>query len=203
VEAAARSAGLDERERAEVAAEAANREAAKLRAQERERIAREAAEAVRRQREQQEATARAAQARAQQERGVAEAEAKRQAAVEAGRVAAQQARLREEQEKGWLRRAAALVDRDPATLCLVCAKTDYGRRVLINPTPSRYDRDHLSDWNVDTNRIKTVRVLVGKKSDLIAFSAEFHAAPVRSVLSGADYTWDTEEAKEEATCQAN
>jgi hypothetical protein len=193
VQAAARSAGIDEAERAQIAKDAAEREAAKLRAKERERVAKDAAERVKQERAAQEAAAQAAENVERLKREAEASERARQGAIEAGRIAAQQARMQAEQEKTWLRRAAALVGRDPKGICLLYLRTNYGVRVLINPSTNRYDENHLADWNAEENRIKTVRELIGRKPDLTAFCAEFRAAHKpdgQKMLFGSEYTWE-------------
>lgn len=201
VRAAAESAGLDEAERMNIAREAAEREAAKLRAQERERVAREAAAAVRRQHDEQEAAAQTAANRHRQNQEAEAEEARRAASVETGRIAAQKLRVREQQEMNWVRRAAAILEVGPETIDLLLVDTNYGRRVLINETKqSRWTRDHLADWHIGSSKIKTIRAHVGCKADLIAFCAEFAAIYPHGelYLEGCDYTFSEEE-----KCPAN
>lgn len=191
VQAAAQAAWIDESEAAQIATEAATREAAKLRAQARERIAREAAEGVRAEVAAKETQAQAARNTERLKREAEQAEATRRGAEQAGRIAAEKARIQEEREKAWLRRAGALVSRDPAAICLLCLRTDYGVRVLINPSTDRYDREHLVDWHVKTNKITTIRELIGRKLELTAFCAEFNAdSPNAVYLLGSSYTWE-------------
>jgi hypothetical protein len=182
---------LDEAEKLRVAREAAEREAAKLRAAERERIAREAAEEVRRQAQ--------AQTTATDQ---AKAEANRLKAAEEGRIAAEKMRLREEQERAWLRRAAVLVGRDPTQISLLYINTHYGWRVLINLGSDRYSRTHLVDWKVGDPKLSTSQALVTRKPDLMAFCAEFRAAHrggPEVVLIGENYTFE----EEPQPCQAS
>lgn len=158
VEAAARAAVIEEAERASIAQAAADREAAKLRALERERIAAEAAAAVRQ----------------KYETDKTAVERDRQLAT--ARQAAAELRQREAADRVWLKRAAALVDKPAESIAICYLKTNYGVRVYINAEPSRYCRDHLVSWTADNNTIKTTAGLVGKKLALVEFCAEFLAA---------------------------
>lgn len=188
IQAASQAAALDEAERAQIQKEAAEREAAKLRAQEREHVAREAAEAVRRQRDAQEAAAKqAAGIEAARQKQEAD-EAARVKAAEAGRLAAQQAWLREQEEKNWLVECARLVEEEPKDISLIV----YDGRVLVNPGSDRYERHHYVDWNSRTNKISTVQELIGKKSELIEFCARWYASPGTAELIGTNYEWKKE-----------
>lgn len=172
---AARAATIDEGEKARIAAQAAEAEAARIRAKERERIAKEATERVRKENE------------------ARTAESARKAAEEQVKQAVEQAAERERQEKEWIHKAALLVDRCPSTICVLYLKTDYGVRVLINPSNDRYDRNHLVDWNANENTIKTIRPFIGRKPALIEFCASFRAnfKPDGSkMLFGKDYSWE-------------
>ncbi len=182
VKAAAQSAFLDEQEKARIATAAAEAEAARLRALERERISKEATEKVRRATEdqRQEATAR-------------EAELAKIQAAEEGKKAATAAAAKEQEDKSWFRRAASLVDREPSKITICWLRTNYGCRVLINEgSDSQYAPKHLVDWNRDSSEIKTVRDLVGRKPELIAFCAEFAAAANGKArfLKACDYSWE-------------
>jgi hypothetical protein len=172
--AAARSAMLDEAERARIMADAGEREAAKLRALERERVAREAAAQVR------EANA----ARTQQTTQAAAA-----AAAEAARAAQVASEAR---GKDLLRRAAELVGKKPDGISVLLLDTQYGRRVLINEGgAANYTREHLSDWTLGSGAIKTVRGLVKNKAALAAYSAEIAARYTGRTLKifGDNYDW--------------
>ncbi len=157
---AMRGAVLDEAEKATIAKDAAGREAARLRALERERIAKEAAAAVRKQAEAQAAIDR--EARIAKE--VAEATAK--------------AAEKTAYEQDVLARAAAILGRNSISVIVMPNDPRYGAgtRVLINPGHSRYEREHLVDYvGSPTNRIKTAREFAGKKAELIPFCAELAA----------------------------
>jgi hypothetical protein len=98
----------------------------------------------------------------------------------------------------WLRRAATLVDREPAEISLLLLNTQYGRRVLINEGCKEFQREHLSDWNAGSGTIKTTRELLKRKPDLAAFSAEFEAKQrgtggihQQVKLLGDNYDWST------------
>jgi len=175
VEAAARAAVIDESERARIVASASAAEAAKLRAMERERIAKEAAARVR---QEQEATLAAGE------------KARREAAA---REALAKAEKKECNQKQWLARAAELVGRAAHDVTIVCLHDTYNdsskTRVLINAGgSSRYSRDHLADYSQSTNKLSTKQSLVGKKKDLLAFCAELAASP-QGVLSGSEFAW--------------
>jgi hypothetical protein len=190
VQAAAQAAVLNESEKVQIAREAAEAEAAKQRARERERIAREAADQVRREAESQRATERAAD----------EARKSDEARARAQRLAAEAAERdykRECEDREWLRRAAGLVGREPGEICVLKIKTDYGTRVLINPSTSQYDRKHLADYHCTENTIKTSRELVGRKRALIEFCAEFSGAR-GGLVTGDDYDFS-----QEPTCPTN
>ena len=159
MEAAARDAVLDEAERDEIRRRSAEREAAILRARERERVAAEAAEAVR-----------AAHA-AQESEALRHANSKKAAA--AARSARRQANRADAAARQWLNRAAALVDQPAGAISLLLVDTAYGRRVLINKGPNRYERKHLADWCIASGAISTSRDLLRRKADLAAFAAEF------------------------------
>jgi hypothetical protein len=170
VTAAVKAAVLDEAEKAKIAIEAGNREAARLRALERERVAKEAAEAVKKQAEAQAAIGREARIA----REVAEATAK--AAEEAG------------YEADVLARAAAILGRNTISVIVTPNDPAYGAgtRVLINPGRARYEREHLVDYvGAPTNRIKTAREFTGKKAELIPFCAEL-AARWKNYSAGVD-----------------
>lgn len=160
---AARAAMLDEQERLRILKEAGDREAAALRARERERLAREAAEEVRRQHA-------AEQAEIDRIRRVKTADDALAAAEAARRKAAEQVAIKQR----WLERCSALVDAPAREITLVHVRTNYGRRVLIN-RGGRYERDHLADWNAESGAIKTTRALLAKKPDLAALAAEYAA----------------------------
>lgn len=174
---AARAATLDEAEKAKVYTAAADREAAKLRAAERERVAKEAAEAVQRQTAAQQAIDREARIAKKAADALAEAEA-------------QEAKFR-----AMLFAAAALVGKQPAeiSICVLANDARYGggKRVLINPGASRYERAHLVDYCGPTS-IKTCHELIGKKKELIPFCADLSARWNQLHVSGADYTWEKE-----------
>ena len=172
---AAHAAMLDEHERVGIAKEAGDREAARLRALERSRVAEEAAARVRADRDAAERTANAGRA---------------QAAAEKARTDAQAS---EERGRAWLRRAAALVEKDPGAISIMVLNTGFGRRVLINDGNNRYERDHLVDWNASHGGIKTTQALVRRKPDLAALAAEFNAryAGRELFLAGIDYDWST------------
>lgn len=164
---AARAAMLDEHERLRILRGAGERETAALRAKERERLAREAAEQVRRQNEAEQA----------------EIRRRRAAAV------SEEARAKTEQQilvlRGWLERAAALLDVPARELSIVHAKTRYGERVLVN-RGGRFEREHLVDWRVGTGAIKTPRSLIGKKPDLAALAAEYATKNPNRAIVGAE-----------------
>jgi hypothetical protein len=170
---ASRSAVLDESEKARIRTEASEREAARLRALERERLAKEAVEEVRRETEARESAANTERQRKQQE--IREQEL----ATEAKKKVVE-AQIREDEERAWLKQAAALVERDPATISINYWKSRYGVRVLINPTCNQYDDSHLVDWNADENKIKTSRGLMARKPELIEFCAKFRARYIKA-----------------------
>lgn len=197
VQAAAQSATVDEAERAKIRREAANREAAKLRAQERERIAREAAEEVRAKIKAAEAAANAATNADRIKREQEDQSRVRAAAAEKAREAAAASRQKDLTNMEWLRRAAALVDRHPKEIAIVLYERmlyDVGMsawRVLINDAPNRYTRSHLADWDEVANSLETNARLLPRKSEIVAFCAEFHASHKREVaLIGTDYAWE-------------
>ena len=182
VQAAAQSAIIDEKEKAEIAKQAAEQEAAKLRAQERERIAKEAAERVRRENEERD--------RVQQAKRKEQEVAK---AAENAAKAASEALEKDEREKEWLRRAGQLVGVDPWNVTISYFQSSYGVRVVINlGEESRFDRDHLVDWNAKTNKIKAKRQLIGKKPELIRFCVEFREfhRPNFAAIQAIDYHWE-------------
>lgn len=160
---AAEAAIIDESERLTIQREAAAREAAKLRAQERERLANAAAAAVR---------AAAAANNAVEEARNAEANAKiiaANAAKLAAEATAQRYRLAVWADKwreiiGW--------ERD---FCIVIADTRYGRRLLVNADHKPYDHRHLVDWLINTTTIKTSLAHVSQKPEIIKLAAEYAA----------------------------
>lgn len=169
---AAETIVLDEAERARIAAAASEQEAAAIRAAERERIAKEAREKVRAEAEAHSAAARAT------------------ANADKGREAAEAERRRAERNKGWLRRAAALVDVEPEKISLLYADTQYGSRVLINEGFDRYARDHLADYNTGKATTKTPQTLVKRKPEIAALCAEFAATfKLGATMRGCDYDW--------------
>jgi hypothetical protein len=182
--AAAQETWIDEAEKVKIAREAADREAAKFRALERERIAREAAEKVKRDHE--------------SRNGQAAKDAARKAALDA----AAEARAKESERRQWLIRAASLVDCDPRGICLLYVSTNYGWRVLINKGCNRYSREHLVDWRAKTGEIKTVRKLIGRKPQLIELCAELRATyqPIgEQSFCGDDFDWSDQPLAQEVT----
>jgi hypothetical protein len=176
---AAEAIVLDEAERARIIAAAAEQEAAALRAAERERIAKEAREKVRAGAEAIDAARRANDA------------ARQSAAAKKGQEAAEAERRRAERNKGWLSRAAALVDADPQKISLIYTDTQYGSRVLINDGYDRYARDHLADYNTSKATTKTPQTLVKRKPEIAALCAEFAATfKLGSQMRGCDYDWE-------------
>lgn len=173
VAAASRSAVLDESEKARIRTEASEREAAKLRALEREKLAQEAAAEIRRQHT-------TATAEAEKQRKVETENFRQEEIANKARTAVVEAQAREEEELVWLKQAAALVGRDPALISVNYWKSRYGVRVLINPSCNRYDDSHLVDWNADSNTIKTARSLMSRKPELIEFCARFRARYIRA-----------------------
>lgn len=173
---AARSAMLDEHERATIAAHATDREAARLRALERARVATEAAARVRAEHE-------------AAERAVSDARA-----AAAGDEARTKAEHAQDATKVWLRRAAALVDRKPADITLLLLNTRYGRRVLIDSGADTFTSDHLSDWTAGTGAISTIKALLKRKPDLAALSAEFESRNTGRTCKhiGANFDWSNE-----------
>jgi predicted ATP-dependent protease len=156
---AARAAMLDEQERLRILREAGEREAAALRAKEREKLAQEAAEQVRRRHAAEQAEIERARKAKAAEDAIAKAE-------EARRKAAEQEAIRQR----WLERCAALVNVPARELSLVV----YNGRALIN-RGGRYERHHLVDLNLANSAISTTRELIGKKPDLAALLAEYAA----------------------------
>jgi hypothetical protein len=171
--AAMRGMMLDEQEKMRIIRNAAESEAAAIRARERERLATETAERVR------------------AENAAKTAATRQRDAEAAGLRAAEKAHSEERTAIQWLSRFAALVDRRPSDICIVIASTKYGRRVLVNPGRDRYSCDHLVDYNMSTREIRTVRALIKRKPDLAALCAQIAAMHPSGSLAiiGADYDW--------------
>jgi len=167
--AAAQAVGLDENEKARVIQEASTREAAKLRAQERERIAREAAELVRRKAAAvQHAADELRKGKEEADRRAAAADAAEQAKREAEKaiaekVAAARRRL------GWLARFASHVQRPSSDITLLL----FDHRVIVNDGADRYSRSHLVDVDTRDKSISTARDLVKSKPALLTLALEF------------------------------
>ena len=179
VVAAVRAASLDEQEKIQIAKESADREAAKIRASERERIAKEAAEAVRKQA--------AAQAAIDQNARIAK---------EAAEAVAKAAEA-DATKRAILAEAAALVGSpSPGEISVIVLPNGEryggGTRVLINQGSDRYERDHLVDYCGPT-KIKTHRELVGKKPAMIEFCARLAATYNRFMALGSEFTWEETE----------
>jgi len=172
VYAAAEGAMLEETEKVQIQNAAAERESAKLRALERERVAREAEEQVR------------AEFEANQ------CEAHRKTQREAVDKAARKMAEKDACEKGWLTRAAELTERKPENISIVVANTSYGRRVMINDGNDRYARTHIVDYYPEKETIKIERGLTSKKIELTVLCAELHEHWKQCMLSGSDYQWE-------------
>ena len=189
---ASRSALLDEAEKARIRSEASEREAARLRAIERERIAKEAAEEVRRATESQ----RSAE---ETERRRAKEQSARESARKTAEAAVREVAEREAEEAAWLKEIAALTDQEPTSISINYFKSRYGVRVIVNPSCDKYDDSHLVDWNAEENKIKTSRSLMSRKPELIGFCARFREryrkpkGPGSQFLAGCNYDFGKEE----------
>lgn len=163
---------LSEAEKVRIAKAATESERAAARARERERIAREA--------EAQERARTAVQERVRQEEAA-------QAAAERARQTAEDASVR---AMGWLREAAALTERHPRDISIVCYPSAAGRRVLINPGSYRYTRQHLANYNVKTAEISTVAGAVKNKPALVELCARLsELLPHDAIVAGDTYKW--------------
>lgn len=157
---------LTEAERARVLRNATNIEIAAVRAREREQLALDAAEKVR-------------------------IEAAKAAAAQAMERAAARAAETEMMERDILRQAAAACGLSPREISVLQITGHYGRRVLINQGSRQYARDHLVDFDVKSERIKTVKRLMAAKKVLIPICAAIAAAlPIGAFLDGASYNWE-------------
>lgn len=166
---------LSEAEKARIARSASEMEIAAQRAAERQRIAQQARAKVQCEEEARTREARAAHAAAQ------------------AQAAAEKAREQERIRKRWLTRFAAPLERSPDAISVVLLDSRYGRRVLVNAGADEYAREHLADYNVGTQEIKTVRAHVKAKPALAALAAEYAAKHPRGrkFLCGADFDWST------------
>lgn len=185
MEAAARSAVLDEAEKAKIQRDAADREASISRARERERVAAEAAAAVRAEQARQNAGADARREQAIAEARAAEARAKAEAAAQVAKVKAAadvaEAERRAEAARVILLRAANLVDLPPWSVTVRI----YDKQVFINQGSDKYDREHLVTLRGLT--ITTKRGLIAKKPALLEFCAELRALYTDATFYGCTY----------------
>lgn len=164
---------LSEAEKARIARSASEMELAAQRAADRQRIAQEARAKVRAEEEARTREARAAHAAKQ------------------AQAAAEKVRAQDEIRKRWLTRFAELLGREPAGICLVLTETRYGRRLIVNVGDDRWARDHLMDYNIQAQEIKTPRAHVKSKPALAALAAEYAAKHPTGdfYLAGANHDW--------------
>lgn len=173
VQAAMDAARLDAEEAARIAHEAADREAAILRAEARAKAAKDAARAVR------------------------EAEAARNAEAEATRNA-NKAAQRETRERDWLQRAADLIGRHPSDISIYCIPNrDNRARIVVNHGSDRYDRDHLVDWTRGADTCKMPRAAVRHRAAMVALCVEIWERAFAAekeyrdcTIEGSAYHWE-------------
>lgn len=171
VQAAMDAARLDAEEATRIAQEAADREAAILRAEARAKAAKDAARAVR------------------------EAEATRNAEAEATRNA-NKAAQREARERDLLQRAADLLGMHPAEISMYMIPGREKQRIVINEGNDRYDRDHLVDWPRGSATCKMPRAHQKNRVAMVALLTEVNEywRPNKLIadctIEGGAYQWE-------------
>jgi hypothetical protein len=174
LEAAAKAAVIEEGEKAKIIQAEIEKQASILRAKERERIAKEAAARVHAAHE-----AQNGEAQRRQEEVTREAEA-------AARIAKAKADVEKTQRleairRGYLSRAAALVDLSPHQVTLVVYRTS----VYINKGSDQYSRDHLAEYRGST--LSTRRDLISRKPAILELLAELRATYDDFAIVGSEY----------------
>lgn len=163
---------LDEAEKARITRDASETEIRAIRAQERERIAKEAIDKTRAEEA----------ARTQEERI--------RRALEKAELAKQVELKRQQFDKSWLQRFSEVVELPPSKISVNIADTRYGTRVLVNEGFNRFCKEHLVDFTISNHKIKTKRNLIKNKPDLIALCVEFSSIKdPGTFISGNDHHW--------------